>query len=187
MPELPEPYAPNLEKQLASLEEYKERMNEDSIVIGHSAGGFLAMHFVERLTKKIHGLFCVAPIFYGLHNHVDWSGFPGWDVGLVSMKTAYSPEKIKSHVNNWQIFLSSNDKYIIFDEAKKHFDSISVAHTDISQAGHFCKNDGYTEFSELLESIVPSIRVYTTRVDTVFGMTYAVLAPDHPSVDTFIT
>jgi leucyl-tRNA synthetase len=32
-----------------------------------------------------------------------------------------------------------------------------------------------------------SIRVYTTRVDTVFGMTYAVLAPDHPKVADFIT
>jgi leucyl-tRNA synthetase len=32
-----------------------------------------------------------------------------------------------------------------------------------------------------------SIRVYTTRVDTVYGMTYAVLAPDHPAVQDFIT
>ncbi len=31
------------------------------------------------------------------------------------------------------------------------------------------------------------IRVYTTRIDTVFGMTYAVLAPDHKSVMDFIT
>lgn len=31
-----------------------------------------------------------------------------------------------------------------------------------------------------------SIRVYTTRVDTVFGMTYAVIAPDHPDVHNFI-
>lgn len=31
-----------------------------------------------------------------------------------------------------------------------------------------------------------SIRVYTTRVDTVFGMTYAVIAPDHPDVHDFI-
>lgn len=27
-----------------------------------------------------------------------------------------------------------------------------------------------------------AISVYTTRIDTVFGMTYAVLAPDHPQV-----
>lgn len=32
-----------------------------------------------------------------------------------------------------------------------------------------------------------SISVYTTRIDTVFGMTYAVLAPDHKSVLDFIT
>ena len=31
------------------------------------------------------------------------------------------------------------------------------------------------------------IAVYTTRVDTVFGMTYAVMAPDHPHVEDFIT
>lgn len=32
-----------------------------------------------------------------------------------------------------------------------------------------------------------SISVYTTRIDTVFGMSYAVLAPDHPQVMDFIT
>ncbi|MBS9783893.1 class I tRNA ligase family protein, partial [Candidatus Gracilibacteria bacterium] len=31
------------------------------------------------------------------------------------------------------------------------------------------------------------ISVYTTRIDTVFGMTYAVLAPDHSDVEKFIT
>ena len=32
-----------------------------------------------------------------------------------------------------------------------------------------------------------SIKVYTTRIDTVFGMTYVVLAPDHKDIDKFIT
>ncbi len=32
-----------------------------------------------------------------------------------------------------------------------------------------------------------SIRVYTTRIDTVFGMTYAVIAPDHKDIGNFIT
>ena len=32
-----------------------------------------------------------------------------------------------------------------------------------------------------------SIWVYTTRIDTVYGMTYAVLAPDHSSVNDFVT
>lgn len=32
-----------------------------------------------------------------------------------------------------------------------------------------------------------SISVYTTRIDTVFGMTYAVMAPDHKDISDFIT
>jgi leucyl-tRNA synthetase len=32
-----------------------------------------------------------------------------------------------------------------------------------------------------------AIRVFTTRPDTVFGMTYAVLAPEHPLVDQIVT
>ncbi len=32
-----------------------------------------------------------------------------------------------------------------------------------------------------------SISIYTTRIDTVFGMTYAVIAPDHEKVQDFIT
>lgn len=33
---------------------------------------------------------------------------------------------------------------------------------------------------------IGKIRVYTTRIDTVFGMTYAVIAPDHKDVTKFI-
>ncbi|MDD2870594.1 MAG: class I tRNA ligase family protein [Candidatus Gracilibacteria bacterium] len=37
------------------------------------------------------------------------------------------------------------------------------------------------------KQVLGKISVYTTRIDTVFGMTYAVIAPDHPRVFDFIT
>ncbi len=63
MEQLPGNNAPDLERQLAFLEQYKNRLDERSVIVGHSMGGFLGMHFVERLDKKIGKLICVAPIF----------------------------------------------------------------------------------------------------------------------------
>ena len=49
-------------------------------------------------------------------------------------------------------------------------------------------DDKLTELYKYYKNqILGQISVYTTRVDTVFGMTYAVLAPDHKDVDKFIT
>jgi len=47
-----------------------------------------------------------------------------------------------------------------------------------SEGCEFKLNVAYEEYK--------SISVYTTRIDTVFGMTYAVLAPDHPHINDFI-
>ena len=77
MPDLPGYDYPDLDVQLAFLDQYKDTMNEDSLIIGHSMGGFLAMHFVERLAKKIGKLICVAPIFDGLRNLAE--SMPSWD------------------------------------------------------------------------------------------------------------
>jgi pimeloyl-ACP methyl ester carboxylesterase/predicted RNA-binding Zn-ribbon protein involved in translation (DUF1610 family) len=125
MEQLPGNNAPNLEKQIAFLDQYRDRLNEESIIIGHSMGGFLGMHFVERLDKKIGKLICVAPVFNRLIDHVDWSKeVTGWDIGSISMQQDYNPELIKKNVNSWHVFLSENDDGIIYPEAKKHFDSI---------------------------------------------------------------
>src|SRR5258705_549317 len=40
------------------------------------------------------------------------------------------------------------------------------------------------EFDIAVKGTDTKIRVFTTRIDTVFGMTYVVLAPEHPLVPT---
>src|SRR3989440_10216164 len=39
------------------------------------------------------------------------------------------------------------------------------------------------EFDIAVKGTDTKIRVFTTRIDTVFGMTYVVLAPEHPLVE----
>ncbi len=43
-----------------------------------------------------------------------------------------------------------------------------------------------TEFSFDVPSINERISVYTTRVDTIYGVSYVVLAPEHPYVERLI-
>ena len=43
-----------------------------------------------------------------------------------------------------------------------------------------------TQFSFAVEGMEDRIEVYTTRVDTVYGVTYVVLAPEHPLVPKLI-
>mgnify|MGYP000113901879 CR=1 FL=1 len=43
-----------------------------------------------------------------------------------------------------------------------------------------------TEFSFAVEGMDERIAVYSTRVDTVYGVTYLVLAPEHPLVEKII-
>lgn len=189
MPTLPDPTRPNLEKQLEFLEQYRSKIDENSIIIGHSMGGFLAMHFVERLEQKISKLICVAPIFDGLIDTVDWSSGmseESWNIGSASLRKSYNPETIHKNVRDWQVFLSTNDPYIPYLEAKKYFDTLGIAHVDKENAGHFNDRDGAT-MDIFLDTVLASIRAYTTRIDTVYGMTYAVMAPDHPKVADFIT
>ncbi len=49
------------------------------------------------------------------------------------------------------------------------------------------KSEGCEFEMKKFDDVNKSIRVYTTRIDTVFGMSYAVLAPDHKDVMEFIT
>jgi leucyl-tRNA synthetase len=49
------------------------------------------------------------------------------------------------------------------------------------------KSEGCEFELQKSDDTIKSISVYTTRIDTVFGMTYVVMAPDHPRVADFIT
>jgi leucyl-tRNA synthetase len=53
------------------------------------------------------------------------------------------------------------------------------------QANWIGRSEG-VEFELELQGRRDRLRVYTTRIDTVFGMTYVVLAPEHPSVDRIV-
>ncbi len=59
-PNMPESGHPNVESWLETLQPYLDKLNENSIVIGHSLGSKAAVHLLGRTNKKIAKLFLVA-------------------------------------------------------------------------------------------------------------------------------
>ncbi len=55
----------------------------------------------------------------------------------------------------------------------------------VMQANWIGRSEG-VEFDLEVVGTKETIRVFTTRIDTIFGVTYVVLAPEHPLVDTLV-
>ena len=55
----------------------------------------------------------------------------------------------------------------------------------VMQANWIGRSEG-VEFDFQLDGREEKIRVFTTRIDTIFGVTYVVLAPEHPLVDKLV-
>lgn len=103
-------------------------------------------------------------------------------------------KKVSKLVGEHIILLSQTDPVTPHKTVKKYCDAnFPDAHlVSFTDAGHFSDKFGnYIAFPELLSYIIPltehNFSIYTTRVDTVFGMSFVALAPEHPLVRDITT
>ena len=71
VPDLPNSKFPVLKDWLDALLKYKEEINENTIIIGHSLGCPTAIQFVQKLNRKIDKLILIAPT----HKDMDWNTY----------------------------------------------------------------------------------------------------------------
>ncbi len=86
---------------------------------------------------------------------------------------------IQKDLEQWFFKITDYADDLINDLNKVDWPSSTVA----VQRNWIGRSEG-VDFRMQVEGTNESIAVYTTRIDTVFGMTYVVLAPEHPLVET---
>ena len=97
IPRFPNSNNPKLNKWLDYLDKYKENLNVDSIVVGHSLGVAFLLKILEKYTVK--AAFFVASVTPGIKNEFSWQlktfldKKPDWN-------------KIKNNCNNFFIYNS---------------------------------------------------------------------------------
>lgn len=128
------------------FDKYREYLNEDTIIIGHSLGGVFALRILEKLEQPVKAVFFVGtpigvkPITY-YDRDVSFSGFD------------FDWENIKNKAKHFSVFQSDNDPFVSLSNGEQLAKNCGVKLTFIPNAGHFNKDSGYLKFPDLLKEI----------------------------------
>lgn len=146
VPQFPHPKDHPLLDWLKVLEEYKQYINEESILISHSLGGLFTLRVLERLKNPVYATFFVsAPVGVIPIKYYDSDfAFSGFD---------FNWEKIKQNVGKATVYHSDNDPYVSIGNGEKLAKQLDVNLTFIPNAGHLNAEAGYTKFDQLLNDI----------------------------------
>jgi predicted alpha/beta hydrolase family esterase len=129
------------------LKDYEDKINEDTVIVGHSLGGIFTLRVLEKLNHPIKTAFFVgAPIgVRPVLNYDRDSAFSGFD---------FDWENIKQKAKNFVVYHSDDDPYVGLDNGKELAKHLGVELSFIPNAGHFNKRAGYTKFEDLKSKLL---------------------------------
>ncbi len=171
IPKLPNTDNPSEAEQVAAALK-ATNYGEQTVLFGHSLGAPLAMKVVEKLAKPIARL-VLAGGFADTKFKDNSRPFEK------TFKWKFDVKKIHANVKTIQLLHDPRD-YAVSDEQFKRLETLLGVKGErlASEEPHFT---GKRELS-VLRWLRPTITVFTTRPDTLFGGTFLVLAPEHPWV-----
>jgi len=181
-PDFPNTENPLLDEWLKELE--KTKPDENTILVGHSRGGVAIMRWLERLpeNKKIKKVILVS-----LNSgKPDRKGRTGEGNGFYGIE--YNFEKIKNHCDDFVIIHSRDDPIVPFSIGKYNAEFLNAKFKIYDNKKHFGKD--YTfEIPEILEEIISKQKfpIFTTRPDTIYGVTFMVISAQHPRLMELVT
>jgi len=147
VPNFPTPENQSLQNWLAIFDPYKQYLNEETIVIGHSLGPAFLLRILEKLSHSIKASFFVSGFTTLLDN-------PEFDeLNRTFVTDPFDWEAIRNNCHQFAIINSDDDPYVPVEKGQIIADHLHAQLTVIKGGGHLNTEAGYTTFPFLLEEI----------------------------------
>ncbi len=147
VPKFPTPENQSLENWIRVFERYKQYLNENSIVVGHSLGPAFLLNVLENLDSPIKCSFFVSG-FIGLINNPEFD-----ELNKTFTVKEFDWNKIKNNCKKFVVINSDNDPYVPLEKGKELAQNLDTKLVTLKNAGHISKESGHTKLDILLEKI----------------------------------
>ena len=193
-PNFPNSSEPKLSEWLLEMEKYKDALDEDSILIGQSLGCPTICKFLEKNKIKVKRVILVAagPPRYNeddfkiIDNLIPKKSFEAAKKYTDDLDLDFS--KVKEFANDFVVFFSKDDPYAFdFEYRLKEYSELNPEVVLFENKSHFNDSAGILELPEIDKYIRNIWKVFTTRPDTIFGVTFMVVAAQHERLDELVT
>jgi len=154
IPEFSTPDNQSLDSWREIFSEYKEKINEHTIFIGHSIGAAFMLSVLEEIETPIAHAFIVAGFAQDLGDAVDKEY---QELNLSFVKKDFSWKKIRKNSQNFTIMHSDNDPYVPLPSASFVAKSLKSSIELVPGAGHFNTESQYDSFPLLAEKVTEQI------------------------------
>lgn len=147
VPRFPTPEDQSLENWLSAFKDYRQYLNGDSIVVGHSLGPSFLLSVLENVKEPIKSAFFVSG-FTGLLGNAEYDAL---NRSFVTRRFDWG--RIIKNCKRFYVINSDDDPYVPLEKGRELAENLGTEVIVLKKAGHINKESGYVRFDFLLKQL----------------------------------